>query len=176
MAAYRLLARLRLSLQCFEAKVHDMFSFNPPLAPALATNSLSSDYKPQSSRGIDMKELWSGILFAVPKSKRSLERRRTRRRAIEKRIHPREDIVACESCGYPRLLYHLCGHCIEKVRAETELIREKLGDEWNWNTPQTETVVLYEGERANESDKKKHIVEVKKKRPSWFSKDLFQRQ
>ncbi|XP_077993823.1 large ribosomal subunit protein bL32m-like [Glandiceps talaboti] len=176
MAAHMLATRLRLVLQNLESKLRDVFPFHPPIAPALAVTGSNNlqDKANQTNTGFDIKSLWNGILWAVPKSKRSLERRRTRRRAFEKRIHPRQDIIPCEVCGQPKLMYHLCGHCVQKVRTETEAIREKLGEEWHWNIPQTETLVLYEGESVTNTDKNKHIVEMKKKRPSWFSKELYE--
>lgn len=39
--------------------------------------------------------------------------------------------------------------------------------------PDKENVVLYKGETLSEADRRdKHPVEIKKKRPAWFSKDL----
>ncbi|XP_002740678.1 large ribosomal subunit protein bL32m-like [Saccoglossus kowalevskii] len=172
MAARMLAMRLRLAVQNIEARIQEIFNFPPPVAPALAFHQPSIDVGSDSS-SFDIKSIFDGFLWAAPKSRRSLERRRTRRRATEKRLKSKPDIVACEVCGQPKLLYHLCGNCLEKVKAETEAVREKLGKEWSWNTPQTETIVLYEGEKVSEQDKDKHIVEVPRKRPSWFTKDLY---
>lgn len=55
------------------------------------------------------------------------------------------------------------------MREETKSMREALGEDMMYTADQKEVVFVYEGETA-ESAKHggKHVVELKRKRPSWF--------
>jgi hypothetical protein len=64
------------------------------------------------------------------------------------------------------------------VKEETGKIQEELlkNDQFKYNYPAKEITISYEDDEKNneESNKsgKKLIVEIHKKRPSWFNKDL----
>ena len=68
----------------------------------------------------------------------------------------------------------LSRHCLLRVREETKEIQDKMFVELDQVgvLPDKENVILYEGETLPETDTDKRPVEIKKKRPFWFSKDL----
>lgn len=120
---------------------------------------------------------WDGLLWAVPKHRRTNQVNMTRRRAKEKLYKRTTDLVACEKCGNPRRIGFLCSHCLKHIREETHKIKDALFASWKENNSGEviqgkENVILYEGEEAREQDKNKNIVEMNRKRPSWFQKDL----
>ncbi len=66
------------------------------------------------------------------------------------------------------------GNCYEKVRQETEHMKEAMGeDALKYNAPHTEVVYLYKGEEAETAKHGgKHIIEMAKERPDWWPKNL----
>ncbi|KAK2190775.1 hypothetical protein NP493_69g05027 [Ridgeia piscesae] len=118
-----------------------------------------------------------GFFWAVPKARRSLERRRTRRNGSTKLEHwatPRKNIKECLVCGHWHLAHTICGNCYDKVRKETEEMRATMNkNDRDYNAPHTEVVYVYQGEEKDtELLKGKYVVEVDKPRPEWFSKFL----
>jgi hypothetical protein len=69
------------------------------------------------------------------------------------------------------------GNCYEKVRKETELMKEAMGDEaLKYNAPHTEVAYVYKGEEADKSKLGgKRIIEMAKERPDWWPKNLLTR-
>jgi len=95
-----------------------------------------------------------------------------------KTLKVKTHLRVCDSCGNNYEVGVLCPHCYDKVRKETEAIKEKIINKLNLAPADTEVVVLYEGERSEKSEefwKGKRIVEMAKPRPSFFSKNLLQR-
>lgn len=91
---------------------------------------------------------------------------------------PKSYLRICINCGNNHENDTLCPHCYDKVRKETELIKEKIERELKLDPVESEVVVLYDGEKAacpEEFWKGKRIVEMEKPRPSWFSKNLLQK-
>ena len=70
--------------------------------------------------------------------------------------------------------YVFSGNCYSKVREETEAMRAAMGeDEYNYNHPRTEVAYIYnDDDRESPKYKGRKIVEMKKKRPEWFSPHL----
>lgn len=65
--------------------------------------------------------------------------------------------------------------CYKKVLDETKAMQEKIQEELKLEPVEKEVVVLYEGEKDEKPTEffdGKRIVEMKKPRPSWFSKNL----
>ena len=83
-------------------------------------SKLLRDWLPSNT--IDL--FWkTGMLLAVPKKRVSHSRKRIRN-------HPkfpknRTDIEICVVCRNQKLQGHLCGVCLERIRAETEVVQEK---------------------------------------------------
>ena len=122
------------------------------------------------------------MLWAVPKSRRSLERRLKRKygspdykmKILQKKTH----LLVCDSCGNHYEVGIICAHCYEKVRKETEAIKDKILKKLRLKPVDTEVVVLYDGEKQEKSEefwKGKRIVEMEKPRPQFFSKNLLQK-
>ena len=69
----------------------------------------------------------------------------------------------------------IAGNCYEKVREETERMKEAMGvDTLQYNAPHNEVVFLYEDDPQSEREKHKdkYVVDMGNKRPSWFHQSL----
>ena len=74
------------------------------------------------------------LLMAVPKKKTTPSKKKLRHR--HKWLKNRTDIETCAVCGNTKLMNHLCGNCLERVRTETaEQRREHKQDEMFWPIP-----------------------------------------
>ncbi|KAG8238996.1 hypothetical protein J437_LFUL005053 [Ladona fulva] len=122
------------------------------------------------------------ILWAVPKSRRTIEKRLKRKFGDPfykpKTLQLQTNIRICDTCGH----YHedkvLCPHCYAKIKKETEDIQAAIQAELGLSPVDKSVVVLYQGDREEypaDHWKGKRIVEMKKPRPAWFSKNLLQK-
>ncbi|XP_077772665.1 large ribosomal subunit protein bL32m-like isoform X1 [Podarcis muralis] len=111
--------------------------------------------------------------MAAPKSRRTIEVNRCRRRNPRNLIKIKRNIDVCPQCGNLKLKHILCGYCYAKVKRETVAIRKEIWAQEGGphKAPPVETVVLYEGEKARDEDEGKRIIERTRKRPSWFTQD-----
>ncbi|XP_063979694.1 large ribosomal subunit protein bL32m [Diachasmimorpha longicaudata] len=121
-----------------------------------------------------------GILWAVPKHRRSLEKRMTRRFGspdyIWKMLKPK-NLLYCAACGHPHEPGLLCHHCYGRVKAETTEIQDAIQQNLGLEPVEQNVVVLYEGEKESKGAeywKGQRIVELPKKRPAWFHSNLMQ--
>ncbi|CAH2283110.1 39S ribosomal L32, mitochondrial [Pelobates cultripes] len=145
-----------------------------PMSPALAVQTPSS--LPAAAMDTDNGESGPSFLdsifwMAAPKSRRTIEVNRCRRRNPNKLIKEKDNIDMCPECGHLKLKHVLCGFCYAKVSHETLKIREEIrakeGGPFNVST--LETVVLYQGDMPRAEDSEKRIIERNRKRPSWFA-------
>ncbi|KAJ7322701.1 hypothetical protein JRQ81_018988 [Phrynocephalus forsythii] len=111
--------------------------------------------------------------MAVPKSRRTIEVNRCRRRNPSKLEKLKGNIDVCPQCGNLKQKHVLCGYCYEKVKQETAIIRKQMWimERGPHRSPTVESVVLYKGEKPRPEDEGKRIVEINRKRPSWFTLD-----
>lgn len=123
-----------------------------------------------------------GILWAVPKHRRTIERRLKMRFGSPyfqmKILQPKKYLSICSTCGNHHENGTLCPHCYDKVRKETELIKEKIQEKLKLDPVENDVIVLYDGEKGEQSPEfwqGKRIVEMERPRPSWFSKNLMQK-
>ncbi|XP_041970446.1 39S ribosomal protein L32, mitochondrial [Aricia agestis] len=124
-----------------------------------------------------------GLLLAVPKFRRTLERRWKRKYGfpeyVWKMLVPKNNIKVCSDCGHYHESGRLCGHCYKKVEAETKEIQAKIQEQQGNKPIENDVIVLYEGdnlpEKPQEFWKGKRIIEMKKERPKWFSKNLLEK-
>ncbi|XP_069681824.1 large ribosomal subunit protein bL32m [Periplaneta americana] len=123
-----------------------------------------------------------GFLWAVPRSRRTVEKRLNRKfgypQYFFKLLLPKKNLLVCNTCGHHYESGHLCPHCYARVQAETEAMQSAIQEELGLNPVENEVVVLYQGEKEKQPAevwKGKRIVEMKKERPSWFSKNLLQK-
>jgi large subunit ribosomal protein L32 len=95
-------------------------------------------------------------------------------KVLQKKTH----LQVCEACGNNKEVGILCPYCYDKVRKETEAIKEKIYAKLKLKPVDTDVVVLYEGEKKNENEEfwnGKRIIEMDKPRPMWFGKNLLQK-
>lgn len=74
------------------------------------------------------------------------------------------------------LFFVLLATCYKKVIEETTEMRETIQEKLQLDPVDKEVVVLYQGEneQTDEFHDGKRIVEMKKPRPAWFTKNLLQ--
>ncbi|KAK9503909.1 hypothetical protein O3M35_010371 [Rhynocoris fuscipes] len=126
--------------------------------------------------------LKDAFLFAVPKSRRTVQKRRKRKFGVPeyhwKMLVPKTNILVCNTCGHYHEAGVICGNCYKTIRQETEAIQKAIEAELKLEPITKEVVVLYDNEiegKSSEFWQGKRIVEMKKERPSWFSKNLLQK-
>lgn len=74
------------------------------------------------------------VLMAVPKRKTTPSKKKMRNR--HKWLKNRTDIHQCAVCGSYKLVGHLCGNCLDKVKEETKVYRkENDQSEMHWPIP-----------------------------------------
>jgi large subunit ribosomal protein L32 len=118
-------------------------------------------------------------ILLTQKHRATIERRRIRRHSdlpmslMMKYGTPRQDLHQCLECGTWHEKKTICGNCYDRIRKETQLIKDSYPnqDELNYNHPQQEIMYVYKDEERI-SDEKKRIVEIPRERPTWFSKKL----
>ncbi|XP_061377675.1 large ribosomal subunit protein bL32m isoform X2 [Danaus plexippus] len=170
------------ALKKFEKYVLQMFKY-PPRELALAF-----DYdKPSEkiTKKFSLNDLiGDGFLLAVPKFRRTVEKRWKRKFGspdyIWKMLVPKTNIIVCYECGHYHENGRLCGNCYKKVEAETKEIQEKIQEKLGTNKPiENDVIVLYDGDQLPEKPQEfwqgKRVIEMKKERPKWFSKNLLQK-
>ncbi|KAK0052517.1 39S ribosomal protein L32 mitochondrial [Biomphalaria pfeifferi] len=149
---------------------------NPPPSLAVLGIPQNSQVAPTendtSSKSI-LDSIFDGILLAVPKHRRSIEKRLFRKHRYTSFMEygtPKNTIIPCLECGQFKEKGHLCKNCYEKVRLETKEMQAKMGEDLQFNAPRQEVEFVYEGEKAE--NKNTFVVNMGKSRPSWFSKHL----
>ncbi|KAL8165663.1 UNVERIFIED_CONTAM: 54S ribosomal protein L32, mitochondrial [Gekko kuhli] len=149
---------------------------SPPWAPALAVQGPASLLEPMGEKAESDETpsfLDNVFWMAAPKSRRTIEVNRCRRRNPRNLLKAKRNIDLCPQCGHVKQKHILCGYCYAKVRMETTAIKAqiKVQEGGPHRAPTVETVVLYEGEKPREQDEGKRIIERARKRPSWFTLD-----
>ncbi|XP_050540132.1 39S ribosomal protein L32, mitochondrial [Daktulosphaira vitifoliae] len=157
------------------------FGQTPP--PALSIAHLNDVPNKITFRWLDVNQMLNNsILLAVPKHRRTIEKRLKRKfgciNDFYKMLLPRTDLLTCNHCGHTYQKRHLCPTCYNKVKLETSEMQEAIEKELGLEPIEQEVVVLYKGERAKQPEEfwqGKRIIELKREKPSWFSKNLLQR-
>ncbi|KAL6260089.1 39S ribosomal protein L32, mitochondrial [Pogonomyrmex barbatus] len=177
--------RLSLILQKFEQAIQIIFGRGFPPEPlcAIECNGFLNESKPANRFGnYSLKEIFeNGILWAVPKQRRSYERRLKRRYGIMEYVWKppiaKTNILICPNCGHNYEANCLCGHCYERVKLETKKIQAAIQEELGLSPVEENVIILYDGEKDSKSDefwKNQRVIEMPKKRPSWFHQNLLQ--
>ncbi|XP_037945678.1 39S ribosomal protein L32, mitochondrial [Teleopsis dalmanni] len=184
-----LVLRFKNILNHFERLLPQLFHQGGP-PPALALAGMPSTHNGATWRtGSDSSEKFSlkdligdGILWAVPKHRRSIARRLQRKFGVPdlvwKPLKIKTHLRNCTECGHDYEAGVLCPHCYDKVRKETQLMQDKIQEQLGLSPVEQEVVVLYDGEKREQSTEYlngKRIVEMEKPRPMWFSKNLIQK-
>ncbi|XP_059487713.1 large ribosomal subunit protein bL32m [Neocloeon triangulifer] len=120
----------------------------------------------------------NGFLWAVPKHRRTAERRMKRKFGCEgnwKLILPRKDLTVCSRCGHHHEIGIMCSNCYKKVQEETKLAQNLVQEKLGLSAVDKEVILLYENESPPQDAQNKTVVEVPRPRPQWFSRNLLQR-
>ncbi|XP_022919845.2 large ribosomal subunit protein bL32m [Onthophagus taurus] len=152
----------------------------PPSEGYCVVGDITSTHNPERSNSWSLKELiGDGWLWAVPKSRRSIEKRLKRKYGSPdynlKILLPKNTLRTCNTCGDDHEVGVLCPTCYKKVIEETKAMQDKIQEELKLEPVEKEVVVLYDGEKdykPSEFFEGKRIIEMKKPRPNWFSKNL----
>ncbi|XP_049870463.1 39S ribosomal protein L32, mitochondrial [Pectinophora gossypiella] len=168
-------------LKSIERNIFQMF-VHPPRELALAY--IHENKTPTPQKKFSLKDLvGDGFLMAVPKFRRTVEKRLKRKfgspEYVWKMLVPKTNIKVCSDCGHHHERGRLCGNCYKKVEQETKEIQAKIKEKLGLEPIEKDVVVLYEGENLPDEPKEfwqgKRIIEMKKERPQWFSKNLLQK-
>ncbi|XP_008475585.1 39S ribosomal protein L32, mitochondrial [Diaphorina citri] len=183
--AQLVLSKLKYGVLSLEHTLACTLGFQPPppIDFNVAVTQISSVLTPKPVTKLSLKELFdTSILWAVPKKRRSLERRMNRKYGskdqVWKMLMPRTDLTVCNTCGYTHHSKTLCGNCYAKIKEETTRLQDKIVEALGLNPVDKEVVVLYKGEKehASEEFSETHrVIEVEGERPPWFSKNLLQK-
>ncbi|XP_055698434.1 39S ribosomal protein L32, mitochondrial [Phlebotomus papatasi] len=155
----------------------------PRQFPGLAVAGFDDRFQPKIGAWESLKNtLEDAILWAVPKHRRTIERRLKRKFGSPqykmKTLQPKHNLKICITCGHHHEVGVLCPHCYSRVKAETEAMQEEIQKELGLQPIDKDVIVLYEGEKlqgAPETWQGKRIVELKRPRPAWFSKNLLEK-
>ena len=129
----RVCSRFSSNLRQFEIRIINCMDF------LQMQNNLALEipYLPRPSPGIFEQGSFIDdglVLMAVPKRKTTPSKKKMRNR--HKWLKNRTDIHQCAVCGSYKLVGHLCGNCLEKVKEETKTYRKKNSqDEIHWPIP-----------------------------------------
>ncbi|XP_015588462.1 39S ribosomal protein L32, mitochondrial isoform X2 [Cephus cinctus] len=184
MAAH-IINRLGIALQKLDHAINLLFGrgFPPEALCALpisgSSNLVQLSHKPGELSIKDI--LGDGFLWAVPKSRRTVEKRLKRKFGVPKYnwkpLVPKTNILMCTNCGHNYEAGNLCGYCYARVKQETNNLQKIIRSQLKLKPVEQEVVVLYEGEKEKKSAefwKNQRVVEVPKKRPQWFHQNLMQ--
>ncbi|XP_014663586.1 PREDICTED: 39S ribosomal protein L32, mitochondrial-like [Priapulus caudatus] len=159
MAAH-MLHRLRVVFLEFEQRLFGFIRGYPPhgiggVFPIADTqpNTFPTDQQCIRDGSIDKQTsllerlVGDGFFWAVPKNRRTVERRMTRRMGYQKLINSRHDLVTCLHCGHYHQAKTICGNCYAKVQAETKVIMDAMQiEKWEDRVKHSDkdVTVLYE--------------------------------
>ncbi|KZC05957.1 PREDICTED: 39S ribosomal protein L32, mitochondrial [Dufourea novaeangliae] len=178
------LRRLSHAFQTFERAVDVILGrgFPPAGLCVIERNHVVNQVQAPNLPSRSLKDILNdAFLWAVPKKRRSLEKRLNRRYGLPEynwKPHvPKTNLLMCRKCGHDYEAHTLCGYCYEIVKKETEQMQEAIQTELGLSPVEQEVLVLYEGEKERLKDefwKKQRIIELPKKRPEWFNQNLLQ--
>ncbi|XP_018365923.1 PREDICTED: 39S ribosomal protein L32, mitochondrial [Trachymyrmex cornetzi] len=175
--------RLSLAIRKFEQAIQIIFGRGFPPGSLCTVDCNGFLNEPKSGNHFSsLKEIFdNGFLWAVPKKRRTLEARYNRRFGVEKYIWKppiaKTNILLCVNCGHHYEAGRLCGHCYEKVKLETKEMQDAIQKKLGLSPVEQNVIVLYDGEKDSKTHdfwKNQRIVEMPKKRPSWFHQNLLE--
>ncbi|XP_060646461.1 large ribosomal subunit protein bL32m [Drosophila nasuta] len=171
---------LLLSIKTIIGNLENLFAMVKGSPPALAM--IMSDRNNPTTQTFSLKDvIGDGFLWAVPKHRRSVEKRLNRKfgfpEYVWKPLKEKRNLRSCLKCGHEHELGVLCSFCYDIVRKETHQMQEKIQESLGVAPIDQEVVVLYDGENdlSPEALKGSRVVEIQKPRPMWFTKNLLQK-
>nr|XP_031829442.1 39S ribosomal protein L32, mitochondrial [Nomia melanderi] len=179
-----LLKRLSHAFKVFDEAVDIILGrgFPPGSLCVIDCNNIINRSHPTNLPERSLKDILNdSFLWAVPKKRRTIEKRLNRRfgwpNYIWKPHVPKTNILMCRRCGHHYEAGLLCGYCYEIVKTETKEMMEAIKKELGIEPVEQNVIVLYEGEKEKLKEefwKTQRIVELPKKRPEWFNSNLLQ--
>ncbi|XP_042894153.1 39S ribosomal protein L32, mitochondrial-like [Penaeus japonicus] len=171
-----------LAERTFDRLISSLFPHGPPPSVAMVCLEHTPHQPTNAVRQSPIQDLiGDGILWAVPKSRRSRERRLTRKFGSEtghKKLLPVLNLLTCNSCGHVHEPGRLCPNCYGKVKEVTEAMQNAMNSTQGLKPVEHEVFPVFKGEKINTEDgffEGKRIVEVDRERPKWFSQRLTQK-
>ncbi|XP_043482101.1 39S ribosomal protein L32, mitochondrial [Leptopilina heterotoma] len=174
--------RFNTALQKFNHFVELIFrgGYPPQLCAIEFNHHVRNQESSAERKSFSLKEILdNGFLWAVPKHRRSIERRMMRRYGFPeycwKLLEPKNNLIMCPNCGYVHEIGILCVHCYEKIKKETKEMSNAIQNDLKLEPVDREVIVLYENDnKSKDFWKNQRIVELPKKRPEWFHQNLLQ--
>ncbi|XP_045460821.1 39S ribosomal protein L32, mitochondrial [Harmonia axyridis] len=175
-----LISRLSNSILKLEQTLNLILGFNRLPPPAYCLASIETN-RVQPKEPFSLESLiGNGFLWAVPKHRRTIEKRLKMKygspKYVMKILQPKTNIRICNACGDHHEIGILCPTCYKRIMNETKDMKEAIQEKLGLQPIEKEVVVLYENEKSTLEGEYEGqpIVEMKKPRPSWFSKNLLQ--
>ncbi|KAG6441508.1 hypothetical protein O3G_MSEX001829 [Manduca sexta] len=132
---------------------------NPPKELALAYVHQRDTVIP--SKKFSIKDIvGDGFLLAVPKFRRTIEKRLKRKYGspeyVWKMLIPKTNIKVCHECGHYHEQGRLCEKCYKRVQEETRKIKNKIQEKIGNSRIEQDVIVLYEGESIPDQKRKEN--------------------
>lgn len=150
--------------------------------PCVAWNVIQTNdsKEKRSSESINslLESIFDGFLFAVPKKRRTVEKRLIRKLGDDrwgfpaaKMLKPKKNLIICDTCGNYNEKGYLCPVCYKKVEEETKIVQEAIVNTFKLDPITQEVFIKYQSDSKEEVGNRK-LIEVERERPAWFSKNL----
>lgn len=177
-----LITRVSYAFQIIKQQFNFIFGKTYPPNAIFCLAEVPSFPRTSTPKKINLSDiLGDGFLWAVPKHRRTVEKRWKRKFGdpyyVNKLLLPKSYLKTCNECGDNHEAGVLCPTCYKKVIEETKAMQTAIQEKLKLEPVEHEIVVLYQGEKDAKPDEfcdGKRIVEMKKPRPSWFTKNLLQ--
>ena len=70
----------------------------------------------------------------------------------------------------------ILGHCYENIRAETEKMKEAMGEDFHHNAPRQEVTYFYKDDDNTDSFGNAKVVKMEDNRPKWWPKSMLTKE
>ncbi|XP_043669988.1 39S ribosomal protein L32, mitochondrial [Vespula pensylvanica] len=181
--AVSMVRRLTSAFRKIEQALNIIFNrkFPPEALYAIDCNGLNLPCNVNNRSRFSLKDIiGDGFLWGVPTVRRTIEKRMSRRFGIPKYNWkppvPKTNLLMCPNCGSHHEAGLLCGYCYEKVKIETKEMQDVIQQKLGLSAVEEDVIVIYEGEnnKTEEFWKNQKVIEMPKKRPEWFHKNLLE--
>ncbi|KAF7401702.1 hypothetical protein HZH68_007522 [Vespula germanica] len=181
--AVSMVRRLTSAFRKIEQALNIIFNrkFPPEALYAIDCNGLNLPCNVNNRGRFSLKDIiGDGFLWGVPTVRRTIEKRMSRRFGNPKYNWkppvPKTNLLMCPNCGSHHEAGLLCGYCYEKVKIETKEMQDVIQQKLGLSAVEEDVIVIYEGEnnKTEEFWKNQKVIEMPKKRPEWFHKNLLE--
>ncbi|XP_069996153.1 large ribosomal subunit protein bL32m [Penaeus vannamei] len=171
-----------LAERTLDRLISSVFSHGPPPSVAMVCVEYVPHQQAISISQSPFEDLiGDSILWAVPKNRRSREKRLTRKFGSEtghKKMLPVLKLLTCNNCGHVHEPGRLCPNCYGKIKEVTEAMQNAMNATQGLKPIEHDVLPVFKGEKINTEDgffEGKRIIEVDRERPKWFSQRLTQK-